>query len=133
MDILITKEKTLGQIKEEFSKKFPHLKLEFYEITHNNGEGTPERFQMNEGLTIAHARKKQGEGELSINGNQKTNTLEIRFKEMYGLNVQVFRKAGKIWMQTTSTDEWTLSHQEETGAERDKQWDVTEKEFPDME
>lgn len=132
MEILISDEKTLGEIKSEFSSKFPHLKIEFYEKGHKEGEGTSDKYLLDDSLSVTKARKKHTEGHLSINGNQKTNTLESKFKEIYGLNVQVFRKSGSVWMQTTSTDEWTLSHQEETAAKRDKQWDVEEQEFPDL-
>jgi hypothetical protein len=120
MDIQITDEKTLGAVKEEFQAKFPHLKLEFYDHSHKEGEGSPERYLLDDAQTIGEARKTKKEGGLSINANQKTNTLENRFKEHYGLNVQVFRKSGKLWMQTTSTDEWTLSHQEEVGKNHDR-------------
>jgi len=120
MDILINDEQTLGQIKEAFNNKFPHLKLEFYDHEHKEGEGSPERFLLDDNHKVAEVRKKQNEGHLSINANQKVNTLESRFQEIYGLNVQVFRKSNQLWMQTTATDEWTLSHQEQKGEEHDR-------------
>jgi hypothetical protein len=132
MELIITDEKTLGQIKGEFSLMFPHLKLEFYGISHNEGEGTSESFILENSMKLSEARKKHNEGHLNISANNKTNTLEIRFKEHYGLNVQVFRKSGNLWMQTTATDEWTLLHQEETALAHDKHWDLEEKEFPDL-
>ncbi len=119
MDIIISNDKTLGDIKAAFQSKFPHLKLEFYDHKHQEGEGTPQRYLLDDTLKVAEARKKKTEGELSIHGNQKTNTLEMRFQELYGLNVQVFRKSGKLWLQTTATDDWTLAHQESMAAERD--------------
>lgn len=131
MEILITDEKTLGEIKNEFSTKFPHLKIDFYKKNHEEDEGTSPRYQSEDSQTVDDARKNKNEGHLSINGNQKTSTLESKFKEIYGLNVQVFRNSGGLWMQTTATDEWTLSHQEETAANRNKQWDLDEKEFSD--
>jgi len=32
----------------------------------------------------------------------------------------VFRKSGRIWLQTIMTDDWTLSEQEHKGEEYDK-------------
>ena len=37
--------------------------------------------------------------------------LEQRFQDVYGLSVQVFRKSGKVWLETTVTDNWTLDEQ----------------------
>ncbi len=45
----------------------------------------------------------------------KVRTLENVFYETYGLKVQVFRLSGNIWLQTTSTDEWTLHEQNRKG------------------
>ena len=41
-------------------------------------------------------RKNHASGELSINGHQKTVTFEENFLEHFGVNVHVFRKAGRI-------------------------------------
>lgn len=119
MDILISNKQTLGEIKAAFSSKFPHLKLEFYEHAHKEGEGSPERYLLDDELSVGEIRNIHSEGHLSINANQKVNTLESRFKEIYGLNVQVFRKSNKLWMQTTATDDWTLAHQEQKGEEHE--------------
>ena len=43
----------------------------------------------------------------------KTRLLD--FKEIYDLNVQVFRRSGNIWLQTTATDHLSLSAQNEKG------------------
>jgi hypothetical protein len=43
------------------------------------------------------------------------NELEQRFKSQFGLNIQVFRKHGKTWIETTVTDNWTLFKQNEEG------------------
>ena len=40
--------------------------------------------------------------------------LERSFKNLFGLNVQVSRKAGMIWLETTKTDKWSLQKQKST-------------------
>lgn len=115
MQIHIEEEKTLAAIKAEFSTVFPQLKIEFYAKQHKAGEGTPARLQLDENLTIAQARSKHNEGVLQIHGNQKTSTLETEFETMYGLHAQVFRKSSGSWLQTTATDHWTLSQQNQHG------------------
>lgn len=111
----ITDTKTLREVKMEFQDKFPFLKLEFYKSRHAEGQGSLEKDHLDESVTIGHARQEHNEGELGIHGNVKVSTLEQSFQDMYGLNVQVFRRSGEIWLQTTSTDEWTLAEQNEKG------------------
>ena len=38
--------------------------------------------------------------------------LERLFEEDCGLHVQVFRRSGKIWLETSRTDDLTLEQQE---------------------
>ena len=41
--------------------------------------------------------------------------LEQNFSDVYGLSIQVFRKSGDVWLETTITDGWTLEKQNEQG------------------
>lgn len=117
--IIINDNRQLKQIKEEFNEKFPHLKIEFFNEEHTVGEGSKLSSMYDDNLYLKDIRTVHNEGELSINGNTKTSTFESNFKEKFGVNVQVWRKSGKMWLQTTTTDEWTLSEQEETAEEYD--------------
>lgn len=118
--IHISDTKTLKEIKSEFNAHFPHLKIEFYSTDHEEGEGSMKTAMYDEALTLNSIRKTDTEGDLSINGHQKTSTFEENFFTHFGVSVQVFRKSGKIWLQTTATDEWTLSEQEHKGEEFDR-------------
>lgn len=113
--MLITDDKNLNAVKRAFSQKFENLKLEFYKKEHEAGEGSPEREKIEGNRTIGEIRTIHNTGDLSINGHLKVSTLEQNFLEDYGLNVQVFRKSGGLWLQTTSTDNWTLSEQNTRG------------------
>lgn len=113
----ITDDKMLKEIQDEFHAKFPNLKIEFYSIPHGVGEGSTEHRHIPSAQTIGTVRTIHTEGELSINGHLKVSTLEAAFTNKYGLNVQVFRRSsGDEWLQTTSTDHWTLTQQNEHGA-----------------
>jgi hypothetical protein len=43
--------------------------------------------------------------------------LERVFQDELGLYVQVFRKSGKVWLETTATDNWSLYKQNMEGQE----------------
>lgn len=116
----INDNKQLKDIKQEFNSHFPHLKLEFFSEEHHQGEGSARKAMYDDNLVLKDIRKKHTEGELSINGHQKTSTFETHFFDHFGVSAQVFRKSGRIWLQTITTDEWTLSEQEHKGEEFDR-------------
>jgi hypothetical protein len=43
--------------------------------------------------------------------------LEKNFSEKCLLNVQVQRRSGNVWLETTITDNWSLEHQNDHGRE----------------
>ncbi|MBD3637062.1 MAG: hypothetical protein HUJ25_06915 [Crocinitomicaceae bacterium] len=120
MDTLkISDDKQLKEIKELFNAKFPHLKIEFFSEDHNVGEASTYKSMYDDELYLSDIRSENTEGELSIDGHTKTSTFENNFKEKFGVNVQVWRKSGNMWLQTTTTDDWTLAEQERKGVEYD--------------
>lgn len=113
--MIITDEKKLVDIQREFNQKFPYLKLEFYGKPHEAGIGSSNKVILPALSKIGEVRNVHNSGDLSINGHLKVKSLEQLFHQQYGLNVQVFRRSGEIWLQTTSTDEWTLTEQNDKG------------------
>ncbi|MCB0630934.1 MAG: hypothetical protein R2824_35375 [Saprospiraceae bacterium] len=111
----ITADKKLIDIQREFSEKFPSLKIEFYPGHHEAGEGSPANQTLDIQLTIGAVRSVHKEGDLHIDGEMEVRELEQKFYDDYGLNVQVFRKSGHLWMQTSATDHWSLDKQNRKG------------------
>lgn len=116
-EIIITDDLSIQQIQDKFNAHFPYLKIEFFKSAHQEGEGSSKDNIITTNHIIGEIRYNHASGEVSMHGNQKVSTLEEAFKEKYGLNVQVFRKSGKVWLETTKTDEWTLSEQNKMGEE----------------
>jgi hypothetical protein len=56
-------------------------------------------------------------GALRIEEEMTVGELEKEFLESFGMLVQVSRRSGTIWLETTMTDNWTLSRQNEHGRE----------------
>ena len=124
----ITDDKTLKGIQQEFKAKYPYLKLEFYEGQHESGKPSHINKQLEPSNIIGKIRKVHTEGDLNIQGNMKVSTLEDRFWNEYGLNVQVFRRSGNLWLQTTTTDHWTLSEQNGKGERSERSYQNMHKE-----
>ena len=111
----ISNERKLRDIQIEFSNTFPYLKLEFYSKPHEAGEGSSNDDLLNVNKTIGEVRTKGNAEDLEIDGSSNVKTLEQKFFELFGLNVQIFRKSGGLWLQTTATDNWSVNDQNRSG------------------
>jgi len=113
--MLITDKRKLKDIMLEFNQTFPYLRIEFYSKHHERGEGSSVIYKLSDQQTIGEVRTRHVEGDLQINPEMTVEELENLFWEKFGLNAQIFRKSGAMWMQTTSTDQWTLREQNRKG------------------
>ena len=109
--------RTLRDIKKEFNTYFPHLKIEFFSVTHMRDEASPRAAIYDDTLLLKDIRTIHNEGELSVDGHLKTSTFEQNFHDKFGVNIQVYRRSGNLWLQTITTDDWTLADQERKGVE----------------
>ena len=71
---------------------------------------------MNSSIELNKSGFNKLEYPFEINETLKVQQVEDKFKNELNLNVQIFRKTGDVWLQTTSTDEWTLLEQIERAA-----------------
>lgn len=113
--MIITDDKKLNDIQLAFHRKFPYLKIQFYSGHHDAGEGSPLKEKLDSKKPIGEIRTTHQQGDLKIDQEMKVSDFEQLFYDKYGLNVQVFRKSGNLWMQTTSTDHWTIAEQNRKG------------------
>jgi len=118
--MLINKNKTINQIKSEFANMFPNLKLEFFVKEHQVKEGSPLDQRIFDNLHLGSLSKIEEQKDFDITPDLKVSSLEQAFEKQFGLHVQVYRKSENLWLQTTSTDEWTLKHQNDAGLARSK-------------
>jgi hypothetical protein len=117
MSVVVLPQTKLSEIQDIFKEKFPFLKIEFFKNENKKSVGPLRDQLVNPEKTV---------GEISVNkvgvtilfevGTQVSH-LEKDFKEKLGLFVQVFRRSGNVWLQTTRTVEWTLGDQNEHGRE----------------
>lgn len=113
--MLIDNSKKIKDLQAEFHKDFPYLKLEFYKGAHQKGEASPARQQLDNEQLVGNVRSVQREGSLLIRQEMTVSELERQFLENFGLNAQVFRRSGTLWLQTSATDNWTLAEQNRKG------------------
>jgi hypothetical protein len=116
MRLNISKDKTIHDLQAEFSARFPYLKLEFYKPQQRDESRFPKKHLLHSVLLKA-AGLKTDTGSLEIRNDMTVADLEKAFRKEFGLNAQVSRKSGMLWLETTMTDKWSLEKQNEHGRE----------------
>lgn len=119
MKIHIEDNSTTKDIKTKFSQYYPFLKLEFFTKPHKEKEASKKEDLIIGEKLIADIRTVNNEGDLIITPQSKVSEVEQGFEDNFGIHVQVFRKSGRLWLETISTDGWTLREQNEVGKDMD--------------
>ena len=115
MTLQVLKGRTVGELQHDFNHAYPFLRVDiFKEINGRSGPIIKQRLARNTNLSVAGKLK---EGALELNDSMTVGQLEKIFREHFGINVQVSRKSGPVWLETTVTDTWTLRQQNEHGRE----------------
>lgn len=115
--IEISNDKSIDKIQKSFNESFPYLKIEFFTQPHEKGKPTSAKYLVSPKKTIGEFNVKDSQGVLNVSETMTVFELEKMFEQNFGLHVQVFRKSGRIWLETTATDDWTLASQNEQGRE----------------
>jgi hypothetical protein len=116
MVIEVLRSRTVGEVQQDFSQQYPFLKIDFYKDGYQKPAAPGVRQKLAIGtrlLTLMNFR----EGALDICDEMTVGQLESTFRDRFGLNAQVSRKSGPVWLETTVTDKWTLKQQNEHGRE----------------
>ncbi|MBI4944954.1 MAG: hypothetical protein HY840_00975 [Bacteroidetes bacterium] len=111
MKIIINDHRKIFAIQKEFSEQFKKLKIEFFSRPHKSGAPSSKKMMKRHSKTLGECRVVHTKGMLSITPGMTVADLEQNFQNIYGLSVQVFRKSGNSWLETTATDGWTLEEQ----------------------
>lgn len=116
---------TIRDIQVGFTALYPYLSLDFYKYT-GGRFGSSTRLKLNKSLSLESVGLKK-DGSFQIAETLTVGSLEETFLKDFGLYVQVSRKSGTVWLETTMTDNWTLLQQNVHGQE------LSEPKVPDKE
>jgi hypothetical protein len=117
MNITINDSRKIFAIQEEFNTIFPYLKIEFFSKPQKNGGASGKKLIKHGSKTLGECRTIHNKGRIIISPNMTVSNLEQQFSDVYGLGIQIFRKSGRVWLETTVTDGWTLEEQNRQGEE----------------
>jgi hypothetical protein len=119
MDINFNKSTKLSSLQSDFQKRFNYLKIEFFrKTTRGESDFKPQNI-LNTSLSIGEVSQTVSSDPMHINGLMKVSEIEHKFSEKLGIAVQVFRKSGKVWLLTSSSDHLTLDQLNKEAAEKE--------------
>lgn len=114
MEIKIGDDTKFNEVQDKFAKVFPYLKVEFYKEKYSENEvSTKDRISSDK--IISDQAKSFKQNKVDITSSQTVAELEKEFYEKFGITMQVSRKSGRIWIETSKTDDRTLESQNELG------------------
>lgn len=119
MILEIRDEISLSDLQSAFNSYFPFLKIEFFKKPHKIGEGLAKSLLFDNKKMVKDCRTAHEVGRLVFDETMKVSAFESKLQDEFGLSVQVFRKSGNVWLETSATDTWTLRQQNDEGAELD--------------
>ena len=111
MTIQISDNKLIQEVQDEFQREYPFLKLEFYRPQTKSQKVNLRRQAISGSSPIEAIRRIDATGLLDISENRSISEVEDDLKNIFGLYVEVFRKSGNLWIETTLTHQWSLHRQ----------------------
>lgn len=100
---------TIGALQKIFADQFPFLKIEFFKNLELNGIRVTKKLETSYGLF------RIPETEISLIDSRTIQSLKKDVFEITGLTAKIFRKSGNVWIETSLTDDWSLSRQNDEG------------------
>jgi len=115
MKLKIESRMPIRDLQKDFNNCFPYLKIEFFErCDPKNHSGRIKK--INPDQLVGNLTSHDGHHIVDIAENRTVGEIENDFAKILDLPVQVFRKSGNIWIETSLTDNWTLEKQNAEGA-----------------
>ncbi|MEI9935044.1 MAG: hypothetical protein WDM71_09405 [Ferruginibacter sp.] len=114
MKITINKESLVKNVQDQFNIRYPFLKLEFFK-NYSNGKAIPKIERAGANELVKQLPGFVNEGIINIDYKRTVTELENDFKKQIGIMVEVFRRSGNVWIETSLTDDWTLEQQNKEG------------------
>jgi hypothetical protein len=115
MELKLFWQMPIKEVKKQFAKNFPYLKIDFFWQKHHSAEGSSLQQKVDEKLALSAIRITKKEGVFSYKPQESVADFEQRLQNEFGLSVQVFRKASDVWIETIQTDSLSLEKQNKMG------------------
>jgi len=111
----ITEDDLILNIQSDFHREYPWLRLVFHLHPHVAGDPSAAADVLDPLTPVDEIRMFHCAGKIDIDPKRSAADVEHDFFHFLGLSVQVMRRAGNSWLQTTATDNLSLGAQNERG------------------
>lgn len=115
MELKITRETRILDLKKQFAQLFPYLKLEFFKKEQKVEQGPATEKRFSDATVLGQTGRLRKEGYFVFTPVTTVNHFEQKLQNEYGLPVHVFRKTGNVWIETGQTDSLSLNKQNAMG------------------
>ena len=105
----------IREVQKKFTEIYPFLKVEFYKEPYFEKEVSTIKDRISPDKIISEQGKFFKAESVDINRHRTVAALEKEFYEKFGITMQVSRKSGNIWIETSKTDDKTLKAQNQIG------------------
>jgi hypothetical protein len=110
----IAPEDTVKSVQEKFSSWYPYLRINFFR--NSNGK-TSSQACFGPEVRMADINKNLQNSNYELQDHTSVAGLEKTFVDKFGLPIQVCRRSGNLWLETSLTDHLTLKEQNTIGEE----------------
>jgi bifunctional pyridoxal-dependent enzyme with beta-cystathionase and maltose regulon repressor activities len=110
MVININQNTSIQEIIDAFKSRFPGLKIEFFIDENHDNKAAAKEMIKNRQNKLSNFVTTAIKVNFEIHGNETISEFENKFKNTFGLMVQVFHKRSNVWILTTNTDYYTLDN-----------------------
>jgi hypothetical protein len=108
MELFVNANMKASTLIEQFSGIYPFLRLEIYYRGEEMGE-TSHNYLLKEIFSKKNLKN------FEILPEMKVSEVEELFWENMGLQISIFRKSGKTWLESSFTNYWSLERQNNLG------------------
>ncbi len=115
MKIEIGSETSMKDVQEKFTEVYPYLKVDFYRRQHAEQELSAKKDMISSDKLFSQVGKSLIPKSIDISRHRTVAELENAIYEKFDIAMQVSRKSGDIWIQTSTTDHRTLEMQNQSG------------------
>jgi hypothetical protein len=129
-ELRIDSSQSICSVQKQFNDLYSYLKLEFFKQPPVSGAGNARNQMIIYDMMLKDIQNIRKSGVVAVSKQTLVSELEKQFAKDFGLYVQVFRKSGRIWLETTATDKWTLEQQNGEGESLNQQLNI-EPDSPD--
>lgn len=115
MKLQIGTDTKISDVQNKFAEEYPFLKVEFYKKQYSEMEVSAKKDRISPDIIISEQGKFIKADSIDINPERTVGAVEKEFYEKFDVVMQVSRKSGNIWIETSKTDDRTLMAQNQLG------------------